>query len=148
MSVISSYLVRPSDFHVDYAFCRRRFRIGYVGKRRRRQRTRHVSDNGDDVCVDRQIGEDVRRIVSPLDDVGGFRPVEGVGGHDSRHTARFVEALGRYVDLEKRGGHMDELRKAHKPTSVTAALWGLKRAFTYVRLAAMTDLFAAGCFCR
>ncbi|KAI0222057.1 hypothetical protein LSAT2_026686, partial [Lamellibrachia satsuma] len=72
----------------------------------------------------------------------------------ARHTARFIEALGgtvgglgRYVELTKKGGHLDELRKAHKLTSVKAALWGLKRAFAYVRLASMTDLFAAD-FCR
>ena len=72
----------------------------------------------------------------------------------ARHTARFVEALGgivgglgRYVDLAKKGGLLDELRKAHKPTFVTAALWGLKRAFAYIRLAAMTDRFEAD-FCR
>ena len=57
-----------------------------------------------------------------------------------RHTTRFMEpldgtvgSLGRYVDLAKKGGHLDELRK---PTSVMAALWGLKRVFAYVRLMA------------
>lgn len=72
----------------------------------------------------------------------------------ARHAARFVEALGgtvgglaRYVELAKKGGHLDELRKTHKPTSVKAALWGLRRAFAYVRLASMTELFAAD-FCR
>ena len=49
--------------------------------RRRRQRTRHVVDNSYDVYVDRQTSKDVRRIVSPLDDVGGFRPAAGVGRH-------------------------------------------------------------------
>ena len=46
----------------------------------------------DDDDVYRQISEDVRRIVSPLDDISGFRPVAGVGGHvreahDSVHGA-------------------------------------------------------------
>ena len=72
----------------------------------------------------------------------------------ARHTAQFMEALvgtvgslGCYVDLTKNGSHLDELLKAHKPTSVKVALWGRKRAFAYVRVASMMELFAAD-FCR
>ena len=48
--------VRPSSVHVDYAFCRRRFLTGYVDKWRRRQRMRHVVDDGEVFYVDRQCG--------------------------------------------------------------------------------------------
>lgn len=65
----------------------------------------------------------------------------------TRHTARYVEGLsgtvgglGCYVNLTKKGAHLDKLHKVHKPMSVKAVLWGLNRAFMF-RLAAMTELF-------
>ena len=100
--------VRPSDVDVRHAFCRRRFRI--VGRRRRR--TRRVADYGDDVHVSRQIGEDVRRVVSPLDDVGGFRPVAGVGGHVRETRGSVRRGSGRHG---RRSGPLRRTREEGRP---------------------------------
>ena len=42
----------------------------------------------------------------------------------TRHTARYVEGLsGCYINLAKKGAHLDKLHKVHKPMSVKAVLW-------------------------
>ena len=65
----------------------------------------------------------------------------------ARHVSCFIEALGgrasrlgAYADLAKGGGYIDRLRSTRKATTVRSALFGLRRAFAYVRLAE-TGLF-------
>ena len=49
----------------------------------------------------------------------------------ARHGSCFIA----YAELAEGGGYIDHLRSTRKATTVRSALFGLRRAFAYVRLA-------------